>query len=427
MAPENQRYAPLDGLRGLAIAAVFWFHYRIEPHSPGEWGWTGVDLFFALSGFLITGILFDSLGERHYFRNFYIRRALRIFPLYWGLWCVFVALMLVQHRFQPAFLGWPIYLGNYLDVYGLKAGFAHEHFDVLPAVVHVAQERLYLRLGPYWSLCVEEQYYLVWPLVMWLVARFVARNAAQPQPHPAMHIALRRQRLLALCLAGLAGLLALRIALHFLMPAQWVRDNEFYFWTFTRADSLLVGAALALWIRGPGGVARLRISTVAAATLLAVASLALADWRWGLFLGSTFAPWMQTWGLTAVGVAAGGMVALSLRAHWLARALTFTPLQHLGRVSYGFYVFHLLFFDCDRIVIDATKPSVPPALIHAAVFAWVWFLSWVSFRWYETPFLRLKQRWGGRGEGRKAVASINEYLPSTSESLADERTAASAR
>jgi peptidoglycan/LPS O-acetylase OafA/YrhL len=67
---ERQRFAPLDGLRGLAIAAVFCFHYRIEPQSPAEWGWVGVDLFFALSGFLITGILFDSLGEQHYFKNF---------------------------------------------------------------------------------------------------------------------------------------------------------------------------------------------------------------------------------------------------------------------------------------------------------------------------------------------------------------------
>lgn len=415
MAPENQRYAPLDGLRGLAIAAVFWFHYRIHPHSPGEWGWVGVDLFFALSGFLITGILFDSLGEQHYFRNFYIRRALRIFPLYWGLWCVFVVLMLAQQRFPPAFLAWPFYLGNYLDTYAIKAGLAHEHFDVLPAVVRVAQEKLYLRLGPYWSLCVEEQYYLLWPLVMWLVARFIARPEARHGANPETCTARRRQRLFWLCLAGLAGLLALRIALHFWLPARWVRDNEIYFWTFTRADSLLAGSALALWIRGPGGVARLRISTIATATLLAVAALGLADWRWGLFLGSTFAPWMQTWGLTAVGVAAGGMVALSLRAQWLAQALAFRPLQHLGRVSYGFYVFHLLFFDCDRIVIDATKPSVPPVLIHAAVFAWVWFLSWVSFRWYETPFLRLKRRWGGRGEERKAIAAVNENPPSTSE------------
>lgn len=239
MSLERQRYAALDGLRGLAIAAVFCFHYRIEPHSPGEWGWTGVDLFFALSGFLITGILFDSLGERHYFRNFYMRRALRIFPLYWGLWCVLTVWMLAVGKFEAGYLAWPAYVGNYLDAWALHAGLRHEHFDVLPAVVHVAREKLALRLGPYWSLCVEEQYYLTWPAVVWLVAR---RDPAG-----------RRGRLLALCLAGIAAVLAVRVGLHRWLPRQWVQDDEVYFWTFTRADSLLAGSALALWVRGRQG------------------------------------------------------------------------------------------------------------------------------------------------------------------------------
>jgi peptidoglycan/LPS O-acetylase OafA/YrhL len=103
------------------------------------------------------------------------------------------------------------------------------------------------------------------------------------------------------------------------------------------------------------------------------------------------------------GLAACGVLALSLRAKWMARILAFKPLANLGRVSYGFYIFHLLFYDCDRIVIDAVKPRFPAWPIHVATFAWVWLLSWASFRWYETPFLRLKSRWGGGGENRKAV------------------------
>ena len=384
LSSDKQRFAPLDGLRGVAIAAVFCFHYRIEPHSPGEWGWIGVDLFFALSGFLITGILFDSLGEQQYFRNFYIRRALRIFPLYWGVWCVLLALMLAERRFEAAFLAWPAYLGNYLGAYALKTGLNHEHFNRLPAVVRVAQEKLHLRVGPYWSLCVEEQYYLTWPLVIWAV-----RN---------------RERLFKFCIAGMAGVLALRVALHFWLPAEWVLHNEVYFWTLTRPDSLLAGSALALWVRGPGGLDRLHTGKIAAGIIAAVGVLAMAGWRWGLFYGVTFAGWMQTWGLTAVAIAACGAVALSLRQEWLGRWLSWGPVQHLGRVSYGLYVFHLLFWDCDRIVIDATRPRVPVWLVHAAVFAWVWLLSWASFRWYETPFLRLKARWGGGGEEKKAIA-----------------------
>ena len=384
MSPDRQRFAPLDGLRGLAIAAVFCFHYRIEPHSPGEWGWTGVDLFFALSGFLITGILFDSLGERHYFRNFYIRRALRIFPLYWGLWCILLVLMLSQARFEVGFLAWPAYVGNYLGAYALKSGLKHEHFNFLPAAVHVAQEKLQIRPAPYWSLCVEEQYYLTWPFVIWLVRR--------------------RRRLLGLCVAGIAGVLALRVVLYLSLPKAWIAHNEMYFWTFRRADSLLAGSALALWLRGPGGLAHLRTSPIAIVTTAALGALAVAACRWGLFNGATFAGWMQTWGLTAVAAVACGVLALSLRSQRLGRVLTWKPLQHLGRVSYGFYVFHFLFYDCDRIVYDAIKPRFPAWPIHIALFAWVWFLSWASFRWFESPFLRLKDRWGGRGEERKALA-----------------------
>ena len=370
---ENRRFAPLDGLRGIAITAVFCFHYRIEPHSPGEWGWVGVDLFFALSGFLITGILFDSLGDEHYFRNFYTRRALRIFPLYWGLWCVLIVFMLAQGRMEAGFLAWPAYLGNYMGSYALWAGWNHEHFNRLPAAVHVARETLRVQVGPYWSLCVEEQYYLTWPLVVWMVRS--------------------RERLLKVCLGAIAGILALRVVLHFYLPAEWVHYNEVYFWTLTRADSLLAGSALALWVRGPGGVERVGVKSAAAGTIVAVVALVLGQWRWGLFTRVTFPGWMQTWGLTAVAAAACGVVALSLRATWLEPVLTWRPLVHLGRVSYGFYMFHLLFWDCDRIVIDATKPRVPAIVIHCAVFGWVWLLSWASFRWFESPFLRLKERW----------------------------------
>jgi peptidoglycan/LPS O-acetylase OafA/YrhL len=384
LSSDKQRFAPLDGLRGLAIAAVFSFHYRIEPHSPAEWGWTGVDLFFALSGFLITGILFDSLGEQHYFRNFYIRRALRIFPLYWGLWCILLAFMLAKARFEAAFLAWPAYVGNYLGAYALHSGLKHEHFNVLPAAVHIAQEKLRIRVGPYWSLCVEEQYYLTWPFVVWVLRR--------------------RERLLRFCVAGMAGVLVIRVALRFWLPAEWLAYNEVYFWTFTRSDSLLAGSALALWVRWPGGLDRRHTGIIAVAITAALIALATAEWLCGLFNGISFAGWMQTWGLTAVAVAAAGVVALSLRAGSLARVLTSKPLQHLGRVSYGFYVFHLLFWDCDRIVIDATTPRIHAWLIHAAVFAWVWLLSWASFQWYETPFLRLKERWSVRAEEREAIA-----------------------
>ena len=87
--PENRAFYPaLDGLRAIAFLMVFGQHYLQLP-----WGWAGVDLFFVLSGFLITGILFDTCDDSHRIRNFYVRRTLRIFPLYYG---VMLALLLMQ-------------------------------------------------------------------------------------------------------------------------------------------------------------------------------------------------------------------------------------------------------------------------------------------------------------------------------------------
>jgi peptidoglycan/LPS O-acetylase OafA/YrhL len=361
-------------MRGLAIAAVFWFHYRVQVHSAGEWGWVGVDLFFALSGYLITGILYDSLHKPGYFRNFYMRRALRIFPLYWAVWCLIGLLVILvpQGHADPWYLGWPAYLGNYLDLHALHAGLPHGHYDI-PAVVHAFGEKFYIRVGPYWSLAIEEQYYLLWPLVVWLVRD--------------------RIRLLRLCLAGMAFILALRIGLHFVMPAAWVKDNEVYFFTFTRADTLLAGAAVALWARGARGINEIRRGWVMLAGALAVASLGASGWRWGLFHGSTFAGWMQTYGYTLVAVAAAAMLVAALRIPWFARLLAWRPLVSLGQVSYGFYMFHLLFYDCDRIPVDATRSPAIHALIHCAAFGFIWALSWLSFRYFETPLLRLKARW----------------------------------
>jgi peptidoglycan/LPS O-acetylase OafA/YrhL len=89
------------------------------------------------------------------------------------------------------------------------------------------------------------------------------------------------------------------------------------------------------------------------------------------------------------------VLVAALRLNTLARALAFRPLVALGQVSYGFYLFHLLFYDCDRIPVDATRSPLVHLLIHCAFFAFIWTLSWLSFRYFETPFLRLKQRWGG--------------------------------
>src|SRR5665213_2362018 len=127
-AVSGPYYPALDGLRGIAILLVFGTHYcdtywAIDGHRTPFWfGWVGVDLFFVLSGFLITGILFDSLGSSRYFRNFYIRRTLRIFPLFYAVWALCLLITPFVH------VGWNryvvaqmFYVGN-LTLFGSITG-----------------------------------------------------------------------------------------------------------------------------------------------------------------------------------------------------------------------------------------------------------------------------------------------------------------
>lgn len=150
---------------------VFCQHYLPYPASLRR-GWTGVDIFFVLSGFLITGILYDTRNTRHRFRNFYVRRTLRIFPLYYGILLAAVLLMPVFHWvFHPIWYLWPLYLENYgrfVWVHDLHTTpYALDH--LLSARRHFANPPLVFYLGHFWSLCVEEQFYLAWPLVVFLV------------------------------------------------------------------------------------------------------------------------------------------------------------------------------------------------------------------------------------------------------------------
>ena len=224
-APPPSHWPALDGLRGTAILAVLVCHYAsLLPRTPAvgllEIGWAGVDLFFVLSGFLITGILLDARGTPNYFRNFYARRALRIFPLYYGFLVVTLLVSLVVR---------------------LAPGASHEGIRHLWAAqpslwTYTVNYWIPTQTGwnpwsemviPLWSLSVEEQFYLVWPLV---VCRLSERG------------------LVRLCVGIVAGALLLRLSL----TAAGVDWSWLYFVTPARADSLAAGALLAL-LAAPSG------------------------------------------------------------------------------------------------------------------------------------------------------------------------------
>ena len=112
--PGNSvRFPALDGIRAVAFFAVFLTHYR---HLA--WAWGGVNAFFVLSGFLITGILWDTRDRPHAMRAFYIRRTLRIFPLYWGVFLVLLLLTpICRWQWSGAWLLWPLYVGNFVRLF----------------------------------------------------------------------------------------------------------------------------------------------------------------------------------------------------------------------------------------------------------------------------------------------------------------------
>lgn len=377
MEPENRTFFPaLDGMRAIAFLAVFMQHYVQLP-----WGWTGVDFFFVLSGFLITGILFDSRSRTHRVRNFYVRRTLRIFPLYYGI-MVLLLLSSPFFRWQWSWdwLLWPSYLGNF-------ARFFHPYAALSPTQRMVDFQPVGLWgthlitpfLGHFWSLCIEEQFYLFWP---WLVFSISDRR-----------------KLIWVCIASLPACLTLRLLAQHYLPA-WMLDNQvLYRATPFRVDALLLGGLLALWLRGKQADTLLRLARIAfPVVLVLVIAVAVTLTRGHIFHRPyPYPSWMFTWGLMATDLTAALLLLECLQKRtFVYRILSIRPLRWLGRISYGAYVFHdiphLLYEQVGHYLAPHNKWIAAIAIVIVA-FAGTLLLSWLSFVLYESRFLELKERW----------------------------------
>lgn len=377
--PENRTsYPALDGLRAIAVLLVFFQHYLKLP-----WGWTGVDIFFVLSGFLITGILFDTRNNRYRARTFYIRRTLRIFPLYYAVILgLLVTWPIVRWHFSWGWLAWPTYVGNF-------ARFVHPYAPLSP-LQQLADfqptgtflgDTVKLFLGHFWSLCIEEQFYFVWPwLVFWINDR---------------------RKLLWVCGAMLPIELLLRLFAQQHAPA-WMLGNELlYRVTFFRLDSLLLGGLVALALRGPAREALLRWASrvlavvVTAFIVIAIFAPSLRPW----FSDQAHPDSLFTWRLTVIDCLAALVVLSAVRPDTLVfRFLHIYPLRWLGRISYGFYVLHDIWhYEIRRwLFLNGLASNTSPL---ALTLTWVLPLlltigiAWLSFRFFESPFLELKERW----------------------------------
>lgn len=359
------RHIPvLDGLRGLAILAVIVCHvnfvYR-SPSDPGDlselfanwfgWGWAGVDLFFVLSGFLITGILYDAKGCDGYFRNFYARRTLRIMPLYFG----FLLFLIVGSRLlRCSFFPW-ISLND-----ALALGSYTFNFHVV--FIHGATD-----LVDFWSLAVEEHFYLFWPLFVWGTGR---------------------RPLMKLCLALAATSLVLRLMVVY--SGTW--PPTAYFATPCRLDGLLAGSFVALARRDGTDWAWLRRNArrfmCGSGGLLLVMVLRKATMDDRLVL---------TFGIGALALFFSGLIVLAVDAEEgcrLRRVLEHHGLRAVGKYSYGIYVFHSL-------ILMTGAQALSSRIHHTGLVAKLLALIWVSaasftaaslsYHLYEKHFLRLKR------------------------------------
>jgi len=384
----------LDGVRGVAILLVLIFHLSVYGHGLAPsglfidrlyyrvagTGWIGVDLFFVLSGFLITGILYDAKEGQHYFRNFYARRILRIFPLYYGALILF---LVVLPWLRPDHSGLRLMArdGAWYWSYLSNLQIARDGWPQFGAIGH------------FWSLAVEEQFYLVWPVIV---------------------LVLSRRQLQLASLACIVAALAVRVTLNaegnstaafVLMPA--------------RIDALAVGAYLAVTARGPEGLQRLSRLAPTSAALLSLGFLVIFGVRKGF---AAYDPVVSTIGHTILACLFGAVLVLALtsaRHAVIARVFDSSFLSFFGRYSYGIYVFHhpILFFK-PGIIPLAIVPSLFGSqllrqlvflVIATAVSVGIAFLSWHLF---EKQFLKLKRLFPYRSsEKADSPLMLYEELP----------------
>ena len=374
-ASPSRRILELDGLRAFALLAVISFHYTLSnalANPVTALGWVGVDLFFVLSGYLITGILLRSSRRPKYYATFYARRTLRIFPVYYLLLAVYVIVAWIQGGAQP----W-----TYWAMHAAFLSSVAEYFHYWPFAAPVF---VYAGVSVLWSLSIEELFYLMWaPLVRML----------------------RPRHLWMVVLGVIVGSPLLRFAIH----GRGFREYSFL---PARFDSLAWGAALALLGVGPGRkVARLeplarwaghRLSLWTALLVPALAGLLVLIVLTG---GGRGQLWFATLGYSLLALVFAGVLGWTVthagsRAP-VCRLLRWEPARYLGRISYTAYLVHYPIFTLlanGRWLGSGAAATAARAAISLALTLAVAGASW---RWLEAPILTLKERWAPAARARQ--------------------------
>jgi peptidoglycan/LPS O-acetylase OafA/YrhL len=398
----------LDGIRGIAVLLVLFCHATQRPFGHGaeadasfvgidrailslaRLSWTGVDMFFVLSGFLITGILFDAKGKDHFFRNFYARRTVRIFPLYYACLILFLVIFPAMpdwfnyldpetkqlprwgHRYSGDLWYW-LYHSNYHQSWTEQFGHTTDH------IIHTS-----------WSLAIEEQFYLMWPLVCYFCTR---------------------KTLLRVTVVMFFGSMVLRAAL--LQKGWW---NIAMGWTPFRLDGLAAGAFIALVARGPRGLQSLvkPALIIGPVSAIALGSMIVLMYKLGQRRGIGQSDGYVVFGTALFSLFYGSVLivaASSVRGTLVNRLFTHRFLRTFGKYSYAVYLLHL-----PVMVIVAEMLFHPrdwrmgrtllPGLIGFYAITWTLSLLVAVVSWHllEKHFLKLKDLFPMEAHGKSSRA-----------------------
>ncbi|MDX2263850.1 MAG: acyltransferase [Hyphomicrobiales bacterium] len=363
-AASEARFAEFDGVRGVAIALTLLSNTVVVAWDAGAgaklWiaaagaGWIGVQLFFVLSGFLITGILLEARGEAHYFRNFYARRALRILPVY-------VATLLAAGAINWA---------------GLNAPTHHPacYWLFVSNICIAATGEWDALLGVTWSLAVEEQFYILWPFLVAFVAprRFIHATVA---------------------------VIVLTFAARFAMLALGYSAASLYVLPLTRFDGLAAGALCAALIhRGVEGA----LLGQAGRALLAGGCAVMAGVAVATHNFNSHEPLVMALGYPGLTAAATGFVLLLAaepdRGSLWRRGMKWPPLVVFGFYSYAMYLYHPFIIGgwrisglMERWPFSLADGLVGQAAATAITAAGAFALAWVSWRVMESRLLALRR------------------------------------
>ncbi|MCE7063865.1 acyltransferase [Dyadobacter sp. CY326] len=355
MSYKRGHVRSLDGIRGVAILLVMGFHCLEYSKvtlvkSISAIGWVGVDLFFVLSGFLITGILLDTKKRDNYFTAFMAKRALRIFPLYYlCLLAVFLAISIPSVvSFNPIFDKRHFESVGYYLTFTQNLYFSYTGWGVTDILNH------------FWSLAVEEQFYLFWPVVIYYF---------------------NKSQVLLIC----AGLIATSLIVRNLH----VNSDFSYVFTFARVDALSIGAITAILVRAYQSVLNRIAVPIFLASLVTLILMSIDSdslhFRNAYFVRAGYTIFALMFGAIVTFVFDQGKIG-----SFTNRVLSLSFLTFFGKYSYGLYVYHWLLYKGIYLLLKARYGFSELWIIP--FFMIVVLVSVISFHTFEAFFLRFKSR-----------------------------------